>query len=626
MCGITGFFSEENEVDVRKYYDAHLKIAHRGPDDEGFMCKSYDGALKYLRGDDTVKELENKEHILHQDKSSLILGHRRLSIIDLSPQGHQPFFYENLNLVFNGEIYNYIELKEELILKGYRFSTQSDTEVFLKAFHCWGINAFDKFNGMWAAAIYDNDSEKLILTRDRFGIKPLYYSIINNSLIFGSEIKFVASFLEDNIINKNLVYSYLRYCHLEHTNETFIKDIYSLEEGTYLIYSNCSVEKKKYYSLFRKHRDKIDINDALNNSLNLRMRSDLEVGIQLSGGIDSSTIACKLHKEFNIHNLKTFTADFKEKKFSEREYVEDILEQTKFEGHFINIKADDVQKNMENLLYTQETPVRSMSVFLQNKIFEYIKHKTKVRVVLGGQGADEIFSGYTNDYYYYLISLLLEVKLSLFFREFMLIRKKLNISQLSLVEKIAKTFLQKYIARKDKYNIFTEKLDDFKYKRIHRNYFKDKLYKGLSFSALKEYLRDEDRNSMSFSIESRLPYLDYNLVEDAFSLEANRYIVNGNTKNELRNIAKSLVPSSISNRKDKMGFISPQEVWQKRELKDDFDKVFSIVREEGLFTFLNNQHIYELYKNYQKGKFKDWTLIWRIYCLYYYKKVWNIKE
>ncbi len=630
MCGITGFFSDRNTVDVKEYYNAHLKIAHRGPDDEGFLYKCDDGSLKYLKGNDTVEELQNKEHILDQGNSSLILGHRRLSIIDLSSQGHQPFFYENLSLVYNGEIYNYIELKEELLVNGYEFATQSDTEVFLKAYHFWGVDAFNKFNGMWAAAIYDKSKDTILLTRDRFGIKPLYYSFVNDNLIFGSEIKFVSSFLKNNFINKNLVYSYLRFCHLEHTNETFIKDIYSLEEGTYLTYKNSSsIRKKRYYYLYNKeNKQNIDINNSLNSSLNLRMRSDLEVGIQLSGGIDSSTIACKLYSDFKINELKTFTADFNERKFSEKKYVEDTLKQTNFEGHFIMIGAHDIQHNMKGLLYAQETPVRSMSVFLQYKIYEYIKQKTKVRVVLGGQGADEIFSGYTSDYYYYLISLFLEKKFSLFFKEVKIICRKLKISYWSLYKKMVQSFLQDYMAEKNKHNIFTE---DFtfpksKYNKRYKNYFKDRLYKGLSFSALKEYLRDEDRNSMRFSVESRLPYLDYRLVEDAFSLDSSRYIVKGNTKYELRNIAKDLVPDSIISRKDKMGFVSPQEVWQKNELKEDFDRVFYEINNKGLFSFLDNKKIYKLYKDYQGGSFKDWSLIWRFYCLHYFKETWDIKE
>lgn len=622
MCGITGFFSYKNKFDTKKYYEAHKKIAHRGPDDEGFLYKNEDNALEYLRGDDTIKELKNREHITTKGSSSLILGHRRLSIIDLSSHGHQPFIFENLSMVYNGEIFNYIELRDELKELGYIFETDGDTEVFLKAYHCWKFEAFNKFNGMWAAAIYDNNKDELILTRDRFGIKPLYYSIVDDNLIFGSEIKFVSSFFNEKIINKKLVYAYLRYCYLEHTNETFIENINSLEEGTYLVYKKNEILKKRYY--FIKKRENVNLKKSIDESIKLRMRSDVEVGALLSGGIDSSTLVCKI-KDSGVDSFKTFTADFKEKKFSERKYVEDILEQTQYEGHFIEINYEDILKNMEKIVYIHETPVRSMSVFLQYKIFEFIKNNTDVKVTLSGQGADEIFSGYTNDYYYYLISLILDIKISEFLKEFSLIQKKLNISKRELLKRCVITYFRNKLSKKDKHGIFRETFSQ-KYKiSKFSNFFKNHLYRGISFSALKEYLRDEDKNSMYFSIESRLPYLDFNVVEEAFSLADDQYIKNAETKFTLREIAKEYIPKSIIERKDKMGFISPQEIWQKYELKEDFDKVFLDIKENGLFDFIDNNRVFELYELYKQNKLDDWTLIWRFYCLYYYKKVWKVK-
>ena len=622
MCGITGYFSYKNKINTEIYYNAHKKIAHRGPDDEGFIYKNSENSIEHCIGNDTIDELKSKAFIYHQKDSSLVLGHRRLSIIDLSEHGHQPFVFENLHLVYNGEIYNYLELRDELEKNGYLFETDSDTEVFLKAYHCWGVEAFNKFNGMWASAIYDEGKDTILLTRDRFGIKPLYYSFIDDNLIFGSEIKFVASFMEKRDINESLVFSYLRYSYLEHSNETFIHNILMLEEGTSLFF-NKKIDINRYYKSVA--REDINIEKRLNESLLLRMRSDVEVGALLSGGIDSSTLVCKLKNDFKIENFQTFTADFKEKKFSEREYVEDILAQTNYEGHFIDITSEDIKKNIENILYIHETPVRSMSVFLQYEIFKYIKEHTNVKVTLSGQGADEIFSGYTNDYYYYLISLLLEGEFRLFRKEFSFIRKRLMLSKKNLLKKITLFYFHDKLSTRNKHNIFLKNIKISKYEKKHKNFFKNQLYKGLTFSALKEYLRDEDKNSMNFSIESRLPYLDYNLVEEALSLRNSEYIKEGESKYTLREIAKKIIPKSIINRKDKMGFVSPQEVWQKNELKDEFDRVFKNIKDEGLFEFLDHQKIYELYIQYQNGTFNDWVLIWRFYCLYYYKKVWNIR-
>jgi asparagine synthase (glutamine-hydrolysing) len=621
MCGITGFFSYKNTIDTKKYYDAHLKIAHRGPDDEGFICKNKHQEIEHLIGNDSIDELRNREFIFNKEPSSLILGHRRLSIIDLTSAGHQPFVFEDLYLTYNGEIYNYLELREELKELGYSFITESDTEVFLKAYHCWGVDSFNRFNGMWAAAIYDFSKDSILLTRDRFGIKPLYYSLIDDNLVFGSEIKFVSSFMEDKIVNKSMVFSYLRYPHLEHTEETFIQDIYSLEEGSYSIYDG-HLHNSKYYQ--PSNRDAINLEKALDLSLMLRMRSDVEVGALLSGGIDSPVLVCKLRKTFNIKKIQTFTADFREKRFSERGYVNDVLKETGYNGLFINIEACDVKNSMKDVLYTRESPVRSMSVFLQYEIFKYIKENTNVKVTLSGQGADEIFSGYTSDYYYYLVSVLLKGRMFLFWKEFVLIKNILELSWLSMFKNVLTTFLYDKLSAKDKYGIFLEDIKVIKHKNKSQDYFKGHLRKNFSFSALKEYLIDEDKNSMRFSIESRLPYLDYRLVEEAFSLSSDEYIKNGRTKYKLREIAKGLVPKSILKRKDKMGFVSPQEVWQKNELKDDFDKVFEDIRRNGIFEFLDHKKIYSLYVQYQDGDFQDWSVIWRFYCLYRYKQVWNI--
>jgi len=266
-----------------------------------------------------------------------------------------------------------------------------------------------------------------------------------------------------------------------------------------------------------------------------------------------------------------------------------------------------------------------MSVFLQYKIFEFIKNNTNVRVTLSGQGADEIFSGYTNDYYYYLISLILDMRISEFLKEFSLIQKKLNVSKGELLKRSIITYFRDKFSKKDKHRIFKETFSE-KYKTSKfTNFFKNHLYRGLSFSALKEYLRDEDKNSMYFSIESRLPYLDFNVAEEAFSLADDQYIKNAETKFTLREIAKESIPKSIIERKDKMGFISPQEVWQKNELKEDFDKVFLDIKENGLFCFIDNNRVFELYELYKQNKLNDWTLIWRFYCLYYYKKAWEMK-
>jgi asparagine synthase (glutamine-hydrolysing) len=628
MCGITGFFSYKNKIDTKKYYKAHLKIAHRGPDDEGFIYKNQSNTIEYLSGDDTIDELKPRGFIYNKEPSSLILGHRRLSIIDLSSHGHQPFSFEYLHLVYNGEIYNYIELRDELKELGYSFETESDTEVFLKAYHCWGVEAFNRFNGMWASAIYDEQSNKILLSRDRFGIKPLYYSLVDNNLIFGSEIKFVASFMEKLYPNEQMVYEYLRFNHLDHTNQTLFRDILQLEPNHYIIFSKDEIKIEKYWELEEEHGlSKERIEERLNSAISLRMRSDVEVGSLLSGGIDSSTILGIINQQKYATKFQTFSAVFKEREFSEKSYIDEFnADNIELKKHFIYPKAEDLVNIIDELIYTQEEPFRSLAVFSQYEIYRNIKNRTDVTVLLNGQGADEIFTGYTEYYYLYLLELLRTFKLKLFIKEFKHFKLNRNLASLTLIKQLIINLLSGYIRPSDKYKIFNRKFNVTKNKKKFANLLKDGLYKNLSFSALREYLHYEDRNSMRFSLESRLPFLDFKLVQSAFGLDDKHKIESGLSKVVLRDIAKNKIPNGTLNRKDKMGFVSPQEVWQKTLLKDDLDSCFLEIEKDGVFEFIDKNRLNRIYKEYTENRFDDWAFIWRVYCLYRWKKVWNIDE
>jgi len=628
MCGITGFFSYKNRIDTKKYYKAHKKIAHRGPDDEGFIYKNSQNQIEHLIGDDTIDELKSKEFIYNKEPSSLILGHRRLSIIDLSSHGHQPFIFEHLYLVYNGEIYNYIELRDELKEVGYKFHTDSDTEVFLKAYHYWGVEAFNKFNGMWASAIYDENKDEILLTRDRFGIKPLYYSFVDDNLIFGSEIKFVASFMDGLYSNEQMVYEYLRFNHLDHTNKTFFRDIMQIEPNSYMIFSQNGIKIRNYWELKEENGiDKSKIEEKLQSAIKLRMRSDVEVGSLLSGGIDSSTILGIINQEKYSTKFQTFSAVFKEEKFSEKQYI-DRFKTTNIElkKHFIYPKAEKLVDKIDELIYTQEEPFRSLAVFSQYEIYKNIKDKTEVTVLLNGQGADEIFTGYTEYYYTYLLELFRTFKFLRFSHEFKAFKDNRKLSTLILSKQLLINLLSHYIRPKDKHKIFNKKFEATKKYKQYKNLLKNSLYQSLTFSALREYLRYEDRNSMRFSLESRLPFLDFKLVENAFSLRDEDKIKDGVSKTVLREIAKNKIPELTLNRKDKMGFISPQEVWQKTLLKDELDKSFKEIKKDGIFDFIDNERVYDIYYEYKSDNFHDWAFIWRIYCLYRWKKVWSINE
>lgn len=626
MCGITGYFSYKNKINTKKYYESHKMIAHRGPDDEGFIYKNNYGQVEHYIGNDTINELKNKEFIYNKEPSLLILGHRRLSIIDLSSHGHQPFTFQKLHLVYNGEIYNYIELRDELTSLGYNFETDSDTEIFLKAYHCWGVESFNKFNGMWASAIYDEEKDTILLVRDRFGIKPLYYSFVDDNLIFGSEIKFVASFFDKLYANEQMVYEYLRFSTIDHTDQTLFKDIFQLEPNCYMEFSENKIKISRYWDLNEEENiSKAEIEKKLNDAIRLRMRSDVEVGSLLSGGIDSSTILGIINEKKYTKEFQTFSAVFNEEQFSEKKYIDKFeTDNIELKKHFIYPQANDLANIIDELIYTQEEPFRSLAVFSQYEIYKYINANTDTTVLLNGQGADEIFTGYTEYYYSYLSELLRRFNFLLFFKEFRYFKNNRKVSVRTLIKELSLNLLSSHLRKKDKYKIFNKDFETTKKRKKFNNLLKNRLWNSLTFSSLREYLRYEDRNSMKFSLESRLPFLDFRLVQSAFSLSDDDKIKNGLSKVVLREIAKEKIPTETLSRKDKMGFISPQEIWQKNILKIEFNKTFEEIKCKGVFDFINSEKVYALYSKYQANELNDWAFIWRVYCLYRWKKVWKV--
>lgn len=623
MCGITGFISFGDKLSANDFYNAHLNTAHRGPDDEGFFSISNNESL-FLRGDDTDKEHANLTHINDISDVELILGHRRLSIIDLSSDGHQPFKYGKYVVVYNGEIYNYLELRNELEDMGYEFLTATDTEVFLASYSMWGEAAFKKFNGMWAAVIYDTTSKEVIFTRDRFGIKPLYYILNDGGVYFSSEIKFFKTLNDLSEVNEQAIYQYLRYSETDYSEDTMFESVKQVFPGSYVKLSNGSLQKITYWDSADLHcyNGKDSIEDILKNSIDLRLRSDVKVGSLLSGGIDSSLIVGLINESIGLKQFNSYSAVFEEDKYSEKKYIEKTAQFLNFNPIYVYPKANDLEKYINELVYIQEQPFRSLSVLSQFLIYKEVAEKKEVKVLLNGQGADEIFSGYTEHYYIYFIDLLKRARIKCFVKEIIAFKKHKYLSWGVVLKNTFKSLISQSFERSNKYDLFNKKFIKKRAQRPFKSPLKNKLFSDLSFSALREYLRYEDINSMRFSLESRLPFLDFRLVKAAFSLSADEYIVDGITKIHLRNMGKNRLAKAVRERKDKTGFISPQESWQKNELRAEFDKCFASIEANGLFDFVNTNSLVLLYKDYVENKHNDWAIIWRIYCLYKWKEVW----
>ncbi len=639
MCGIIGYISQTKKIETNLFYKSFLKQRHRGPDDEGFVFENNEHKLEFLKSIDSHNDCKELRDITNVENSKFILGHNRLSIIDLSSNGHQPMLYKNIIISFNGEIYNYIELKNELISLGYKFKTSTDTEVLLMAFYHWGIECFNKLNGMWAAAFYDTSTKKMILTRDRFGVKPLYYYHQSDAFIFASEAKTLLPLMQQTPkVNKDVVLNYIKYMKLDYSNETFFENIFSLPAGSYLVYENNKVCIEKYWNLAYDKKD-IDYTDAkkklgllLKESVSLRLRSDVGVGALLSGGLDSSSIVGLCSKEMN-RNIESFSAVFDDKSFSECDNIKKTEKLLDLNVNYIKPKENDFIDDLDDFIYSLDFPVKSMSPYAQYSIYKHIHKNSSVKVLLNGQGADEILGGYNSHKSFYLASLLQTFNFQVMRKEINILNKDFSFSKRNLIKDAMKILLRNkfgnQIKQKYQYKIFNNE-SDYDVIQTYAKYensdiYNNKLLSDLTETTLPEYLRYEDRNSMRFSLESRLPFLDYRVVEFSFSIPNSFKYNIGRTKRVLRDSMKPYISEDIYSDKRKLGFVTPQEIWQKECLEKCIDDVFLDIKKNGIFDFLDKNEIYKIYEEYKNSRFHDYGFIWRIFYLYKWKNIFNVE-
>ncbi len=528
----------------------NLALQHRGPDDQS----------TYL--DDKVS-----------------LGHRRLSIIDLSPAGKQPKCNEDESIwiVFNGEIYNFQEIRPKLEERGHKFSSNSDTEVIIHAYEEWGTGCVERFNGMWAFAIYDKNQGTIFFSRDRFGVKPLYFYQDEKGLIFSSEIKGILQHNISRIPNDKVVYDFLILSFVDHTPDTFFQGIKRLMPGENMTYhlSDGTMERFRWYDLLRRSLEigKISeeeaakrIRELFEDSVRYRLISDVPVGSCLSGGIDSSSIVYAMRKIIDRNKIKIFSMVFPGKKQDESSFIDKVVTDTRVEAHKVSPTSDDLQKDLSDLIWTQEEPFGSLSIYGQYKVMQ-LANKVGMKVLLDGQGSDEIFAGYFIYYKYYFFESLLSLHLSEAKKTSRAMKNKVNdmilfpamtvLSSLGLSQGFLKNlWLRKmrHLKGLKKFELSNPLLDrGFNLNRA--------LYSDLTGYSIPQLLRYEDKNSMRWSIESRVPFLDYRLVELAVSLPSSYKIREGTTKYILRRALKGLVSDRILERKDKIGFATPDGDW-----------------------------------------------------------------
>ena len=627
MCGIAGIVSLEgvNPVDLQKMSTI---LQHRGPDDEGFLLLNTH--VQAFRGDDTISELSGLVHIREANNSKfkcppelvegqnsklaeLGLVHRRLSILDLSPAGHQPMSYANgrYHLVFNGEIYNYKELKEELKQAGYRFISDSDTEVVLSAYHKWGKTCVSKFVGMWAIALADTEKKELFLSRDRFGIKPLYYACIKNTFAFASEIKALLTldFIQPEA-NMTSVFEFVSFGATADPSSNLFKQIKPVAPGHNVLIKldDLSQHMECYYNLEKniqayvlpaEHKIQQTFEELLNTSINIHMRADVPIGSTLSGGLDSSTLVAIASRQMQGHTFKTFTAAYHQKDIDESDYARKVIaSQKNIEGHFIYPDIQTYWTDIDKLIWHQDLPISSSSTFAQWEVMK-LAGQQNIKVLLDGQGADEILGGYYNFAGLYLIELAKRGRLPSFFTEKKELKNKfapnINNALGRAFYYYLPEFAQRSLRAKKRLGMsfvsaaYQHKLVNIEVPARGGKTFKEQSLLSTQFG-LQDLLRFEDRTSMAFSIESRVPFLDHRLVEFCIALNNDWKIKNGWTKYILRKTAEPLLDKEVVWRKYKMGFLTPQKLW-KLQSKKELD---TFVNEVNMPDFLDKDYVLKL--------------------------------
>ncbi|MCI0691266.1 asparagine synthase (glutamine-hydrolyzing) [candidate division KSB1 bacterium] len=573
MCGIAGIFSFHQNAPVtsaqiQKMADA---IRHRGPDDEGI----------YVNG-------------------NIALGHRRLAIIDLSPDGHQPMAGPDGStwIIYNGEIYNYLELRAELSAKGHQFKSQSDTEVILHAYQEYGPDCVRHFNGMFAFALWDTRQHRLFLARDRFGVKPLYFYRNAHHLLFASEIKALLAVMETRpSLHQQLVYDFLTLGVLDHTNDTFFAGVHKLAPAHYMLVDAAGREQINRYWDFEVSNEVALLPDKalaeksqaffglFAESVRSHLISDVPVGSCLSGGLDSSAVVAVISRLIHEHKAasvgarqQTFSACYNHSRLDEQPFIDRVIEATGAFSHRVFPTADGFKKNLPQLLWHQEEPFTGTSMYAQWEVMRSARDNG-VTVLLDGQGADEQLLGYRKFYVFYVQHLLRNDRRWLGMREML---KHFGSREVMMTlqwqrglrywrgAQIGSVALAKQLLQ----DSFRQAFADSAVRLTAADDLGARIKADMTRFSLPVLLRYEDKNSMAFSREARVPFLDQRLVEYVAGLPLNLKLRDGWTKYCLRRGAQNVVPQKILERKDKIGFATPEEEWFRRALKDDIRQTF----------------------------------------------------
>lgn len=607
MCGL--IFSSGN-FKIQSFLLGYGNIKHRGPEDSKTFFFN-----NILKKKINIKNLEkNKTY-----KNITGIGHHRLKIVDLNSSS-QPMFFDNLVIAYNGEIYNFKEVRKKLISYGYQFKTNGDTEVVLKSYHKWGKSCEKYFNGMWAFVVYDKKNNNVYASRDRLGVKPLYFYKSKEQFIIASEIKGILPFFNKVIANRKEVIKFLIYGSQESKPQTLFKDIKRILPGSYI-----SLNLDKYKIISKKNisfkevtktrkinqktfGDKNKLKNLIIDALKIRTDINLPYIITLSGGVDSNILTSSgyLMKK----NFKTVSATYGSNIYSEDNLINLTVKKYKLKHNYVKISNKDILQNLRKIIWYQDEPFDTMGIYAQNLVYKKIKDMG-IKVAIDGQGADEIFSGYpTSDPAY-----ISELPFISFLKSIIRGADYINFSSLKilLLSKMPKLFEKLYFNKRAK-NIFcnkikfipTSKPGNFRFQTL-----KDKCKSDIK-DHLPVLLRYLDRNSMQHSVESRGPFLDYRVVDVAIDQNFKNSYDNDLRKSRLRAAFKNIVDDKILFNKKKKGFAVPQYEWMNSKTVFKFTK--HIINESKILKELNINKFSSLKIDYH----------WRVIALAIWESEFNI--